>query len=133
MKTSELKALGLSDDQISSVMALGGRDVGSLKDQLTAAQQETTGLTSQLNERDGQLAELQKSTGDAEALQKQIATLQEQNKAQAAAHQKDLATMRVNHAVEQALTGARAKNLTAAKALLADFLAKAELGRQRQG
>lgn len=78
--------------------------------------------------RDSQLEELKKSSGDSDSLKQQISQLQQQNADQAQAFSDQISQMRVDHAVEKALTGANARNLTAAKALLAPFLKDAKLG-----
>lgn len=49
-------------------------------------------------------------------------------KAELKSVKEQLAQMKVDYAVEKALTGANARNLTAAKALLAPFLKDAKLG-----
>lgn len=77
--------------------------------------------------RDQQLEDLKKSTGDAAALQEQIATLQTQNAEAKKNYEAELARVRLDGAVEAALTAAGAKNNTAVKALLADFLKDAKL------
>lgn len=77
--------------------------------------------------RDQQLEELTKSTGDAAALKEQIATLQTQNAEAKKTYEAELARVRLDGAVEAALTAAGAKNNTAVKALLADFLKDAKL------
>lgn len=84
-------------------------------------------LEAQVRERDAQLETLKKSTGDAAALQEQIATLQTQNAETKKAYETELARVRLDGAVEAALTAAGAKNNTAVKALLADFLKNAKL------
>lgn len=80
-----------------------------------------------VRDRDGQLETLKNSTGDGEAMKQQIATLQADNKAKDEAHAAEIHKMKVDAAVETALTGAKAKNITAVKALLKD-MDKAELG-----
>lgn len=77
--------------------------------------------------RDQQLEDLKKSTGDAAALQEQITTLQNQNAEAKKTYEAELARVRLDGAVESALTAAGAKNNTAVKALLADFLKDAKL------
>lgn len=77
--------------------------------------------------RDQQLEDLEKSTGDAAALQEQITTLQNQNAEAKKTYEAELARVRLDGAVEAALTAAGAKNNTAVKALLADFLKDAKL------
>lgn len=77
--------------------------------------------------RDQQLVDLQNATGDINAFKQQIADLQAQNAADKAAHEAEIARVRMENAVEAALTAAGAKNVTAAKALLADFLKDAKM------
>lgn len=77
--------------------------------------------------RDQQLETLKKSTGDTAALQEQITTLQNQNAEAKKTYEAELARVRLDGAVEAALTAAGAKNNTAVKALLADFLKDAKL------
>ncbi len=77
--------------------------------------------------RDQQLEDLRQSTGDVENLKQQITDLQNQNAADKQAHEAELASIRMNNAVESALVAAGAKNVTAAKALLAEFLKDAKM------
>ena len=72
-------------------------------------------LEGDIADRDRQLEDLKNAAGDSEALQQRIETLQAENR-----------QVRIDAAVDKALTGAKAKNLTAVKALLKD-LDKAEL------
>lgn len=78
--------------------------------------------------RDQQLEDLKKATGDTEALKKQITDLQTANATAKKTYEDELARIRMDGAVEAALTAAGAKNNTAVKALLADFLKDAKLG-----
>ena len=79
-----------------------------------------------VKERDGQIETLKNSTGDNEALRKQIETLQADNKAKDDAHAAEIKQLKIDNAIESALTGAKAKNNLAVKALLKD-LDKAEI------
>lgn len=79
-----------------------------------------------LGERDRQLNELKESSGDAESLKQQIADLQQKNSDEKKLYESELARVRLDNAVESALTSAGAKNNTAVKALLADFLKDAK-------
>lgn len=80
-----------------------------------------------LKTRDQQLEDLKKSTGDVDALKTQIATLQTQNAADKKTYEGQLAQIKLDNAVDAALSAAGAKNNTAVKALLADFLKDAKL------
>lgn len=79
-----------------------------------------------VRDRDGQLETLKNSTGDVDAMKKQIEDLQKANKDAADAHAAEIKQLKIDAAVDAALTGAKAKNKTAVKALLKD-LDKAEL------
>lgn len=83
----------------------------------TEVQAKTT-LEAQVKEHNKQLEELKKSVGDTEKLNKTIADLQEANKKAKADYDKSIKDMQINHAIETGLKDAKAKNLTAAKALL---------------
>lgn len=74
-----------------------------------------------------QLEDLKKASGDNEALTKQIEALQEQNKADKAAYEKELATVKLISAADAELTAAGAKNTTAVRAVLGDFLKDAKI------
>ena len=78
-----------------------------------------------LKERDKQLETLVTSTGDVDALKEQIATLQAANKTAAETHATEIKRLKIDTAVELALSAAKAKNTKAVKALL--DLEKAEL------
>lgn len=82
-------------------------------------------LTDTVKDRDKQLETLKASTGDVEALKTQIATLQAENATAAKAHEDEIKRLKVDTAVELALSTAKAKNAKAVKALL--DLEKAEL------
>lgn len=96
------------------------------KDDYNTKVSELNAANEQLNERDTQLEALRKSTGDAAALQEQITALQTQTAEAKQEYEAELARVRLDSAVEAALTAAGAKNNTAVKALLADFLKDAK-------
>lgn len=81
-----------------------------------------------LKTRDTQLEELKKATGTAEELTAQIAALQEQNRKDKQAHEAEVARIRLDAAVDKALTESGARNNIAVKALLAAFLKDAKVG-----
>ncbi len=94
---------------------------------ITELETEVTQLREGVKTRDTQLAELKKSAGDNDALKQQIDDLTQQNKDQKAAFDKELATAKLMAAVDVELTASGAKNNTAVKALLADFLKDAKI------
>ena len=94
---------------------------------VTELETEATQLRADVKTRDTQLEELKKSAGDNADLKKQIEDLTAQNKADKAAHDKELATVKLMAAVDAELTAAGSKNNTAVKAVLADFLKDASI------
>lgn len=115
MKRTELEALGLEKEIIDKIMDINGQDINAAKKDLEAITRERDELKKEVSDRDGQIESLKKSAGNNEDLKKQIETLQAENKA-----------TKLNAAIEKALTGAKARNITAVKALLKD-IDKAEL------
>lgn len=125
MKRKFLEDLGLEKAAIDSIMDENGKDIENakgdtkkLEDTIATLTSEKAALEKQVSERDSQLETLKNSTGDVEALKKQIETLQADNKAAVEAHAAEIKQMKVNSAIEAAITGAKGKNAKAIKALL---------------
>lgn len=122
MTRKQLEDLGLTEEQADSVMKINGDDIENAK--CTAAteiknlQTEVEGLKTQVSDRDSQLETLKASAGDNADLKKQIEDLQTENATAKATHESELNQLKIDFAVEKALTGAKAKNITAVKALL---------------
>lgn len=133
MKRKFLEDMGLEKEQVDKILDENSQDIGKAKGDfekvqtdLAAAQKEIDTLKSQVADRDGQLETLKNSTGDMEAMKQKIETLQEENKTKDETHAAEIKQLKIDAAIESALIGAKAKNNTAAKALLKD-LDKAEL------
>lgn len=94
-----------------------GKDFVARAD-FNAANEAKKTLDEQIADRDKQLETLKKSSGDSEALQRQIAQLQEQNKAAKAEYDGNLKKLTVSSKIETALLGANARDVKAARALL---------------
>jgi len=126
MTKEQLMAMGLTEEQANKVMeSLNGNFVTKARfDEVNTAKKQ---LETDIKTRDGQLEELKKSTGDAEALKKTITDLQAANAAKDAELAATVKKMQIDNAVDKALLAAKAKNTKAVKALLAEFLDKAEL------
>lgn len=122
MTKKQLEDLGLSKEQIGSVMKINEDDIKNEKSvsavQIQNLQTENDGLKTQVTDRDKQLETLKTSAGDNEALTKQIADLQAENTKAKESHEAEMNQLKVDFAVEKALTGAKAKNIKAVKALL---------------
>lgn len=68
--------------------------------------------------RDTQLQELKDSAGDIETLKTTIETMAQENTKAEAKYQEEIKQIKLNNAIDKALSGAKAKNLRAVKALL---------------
>lgn len=101
-----------SDDDIEKLQ----RDTASTE--IKNLQTEVEGLKTQVGDRDKQLETLKASAGDNADLKKQIEDLQTENATAKATHESELNQLKIDFAVEKALTGAKAKNIKAVKALL---------------
>lgn len=122
MIRKQLEDLGLTKEQADSVMKINGDDIenakGTAATEIKNLQTEVDGLKTQVGDRDKQLETLKASAGDNADLKKQIEDLQTENATAKANHESELNQLKIDFAVEKALTGAKAKNIKAVKALL---------------
>lgn len=128
MKKEEFVKLGVSEElavelEKASQEELKGFIPKSRFDEVNTAKNTAEAL---VKERDGQLETLRTSTGDVESLKQQIATLQADNAKKDEEHAAEIKQLKIDSALDAALTDAKAKNKLAVKALLKD-LDKAEL------
>lgn len=122
MVRKQLEDLGLTKEQVDSIMKINGDDIENAKAvnaaEITNLKTENETLSKQIKDRDKQIDTLKSSVGDNDELKKQIETLQADNKAKDEAHAKELTQLKIDTAVEKALTDNGALNVKAAKALL---------------
>lgn len=122
MTRKQLEDMGLTKEQVDSIMKINGDDIENAKSASAAEvknlQTEVSGLKTQVSDRDKQLETLKASAGDNEALKQQIADLQAENTKTKESHESEMNQLKVDFAVEKALAGAKAKNIKAVKALL---------------
>lgn len=122
MTRKQLEDLGLTKEQADSVMKINGDDIenakGTAATEIKNLQTEVDGLKTQVGDRDKQLETLKASAGDNADLKKQIEDLQTENATAKANHESEMNQLKIDFAVEKALTGAKAKNIKAVKALL---------------
>ena len=78
-----------------------------------------------IKKRDSQLEELKNSSGDLETLKQKVADLQTANKEASEKYEAELKQIKLDNAIENAITNSKAKNSKAVRALL--DLASAEL------
>ncbi len=128
MKKEEFIVLGISEElaakaEKASLEELKGYVEKAKHDEIA---EEIKTLKTSVSDRDKQLETLKASAGDNEELKKQIETMKQQNADQEKAHKAELAQLRLDNAIDAALTAAGAKNGKAVKALL--DVSKVKLG-----
>lgn len=120
MTKEQLVAMGLTEEQADKVLSAANEEMKNYIpktrfDEINNANKE---LKQQLTDRDQQLEELKKSAGDNQELQKQIQELQKANETTTADYERKLKQVKLDAAVELALTNSKAKNTKAVRALL---------------
>ena len=126
MNKEDLIAMGLTEEQAKKVMdSLDGNYV--TKTRFNEVNEENKTLKKSVSDRDKQLEDLKKSSGDNEELKKQIETLQQENANQKKAHEAEMTQLRLDNAIDAALTAGGAKNIKAVRALLDTSKVKAFL------
>lgn len=117
MKKEDLIAMGLTEEQAKKVMdSLDGNFVTKTRfNEVNEVNEENKTLKQSVADRDKQLEDLKKSSGDNAELKKQIETLQQQNAEQQKAHEAELKQLKLDNAIDTALTAAGAKNVKAVK------------------
>lgn len=128
MRKEEFVKLGIDEETAKKCEAASQEELKGYipKARFDEVNNEKKKLELDVRDRDGQLETLKNSTGDVEAMKQQIESLQADNKAKDEAHAAEIKQLKIDNAIEAALTGAKAKSNAAAKALLKD-LDKAEL------
>ena len=120
MKKEEFVKLGIDEEtakkcEAASQEELKGFIPKARFDEVNTAKNTAEAL---VKERDAQLETLKNSTGDVESMKQQIATLQADNKAKDEAHAAEIKQLKIDNALETAITTAKGKNAKAIKALL---------------
>ena len=120
MKKEQLIELGIAEDIAEKIIALYNGEIKELvpKSKLGEVTAQLEAVNTALGDRDKQLTELKKSAGDNEELKNRITALQEDNKKQKEAYEEQIRNIRIDSAIETALTKAGARNIKAARALL---------------
>lgn len=125
MKRKFLEDLGLKKEVIDSIMEENGKDIENAKENInkletkvSTLETEKSALQTQVRERDEQLEILKNSADDLEGLKHQIETLQADNKTKDETHAAEIKQLKIDSAVESAITSVRGKNTKAIKALL---------------
>jgi hypothetical protein len=116
MKRDELKALGLEDEVLDKVMAIHGKDIERHKADLETAEGTVQTLTEQLDEANTTIASFKEM--DIEAIKQSAAEYKEKFDTAKQESEQKIAGLKFDHALEKALTNARARNFKSVKALL---------------
>ena len=120
MTKEELVKLGLTEELAKTVAEASATELKEFipKSRFNEVSESNKTLKTQIADRDKQLETLKKASGDADALKTKIEELQAANKTASEEHEAQIRQIRMDHAVESALTGAKAKNVKAVRALL---------------
>ncbi len=118
MKREELKELGLTDEQIGSIMALHGVTVNELNSRVSTAEQQAAQYQEQLEKNQNELNDFKANAKGNEDLTKQLEDLQSRFDEIKTSSEQQIADLKKSSAIDLALTQAGAKNIKAAKALL---------------
>ncbi|MGJ0530218.1 phage scaffolding protein [Enterococcus lactis] len=118
MKREELKELGLTDEQIGSIMALHGVTVNELNSRVSTAEQQATQYQEQLEKNQNELNDFKANAKGDEDRTKQLEDLQSKFDEIKTSSEQQIADLKKSSAIDLALTQAGAKNIKAAKALL---------------
>lgn len=133
MKKEDFIALGISDELAKKCADASAEELKAFipKARFDEVNNEKKKLEADLGERDAKLEQLKTSAGDMETLKKQVSDFQKEIKAKDEAHAAELAQIKLDNAVDTALTTAGAKNIKAVRALLnASELKLGEDGKQ---
>jgi hypothetical protein len=116
-----LKKAGIEEGKLDSVIGDINKELPKHfipKDKYNEVAEAKKKLEADLQARDAQLEQLKQAAGNSEELKAQIEALQAENKKAAEEWQAKMAQMKLDFALERALTTAKAKNPKAVKALL---------------
>lgn len=117
MNKEDLKKLGLTDEAImEQVIVLHGKDIEKHKTSLSTAQAELDGLKKQLGDANSTIEGFKKL--DPEALQKAVDDWKSKAESAQAEAARQIAALKFDHTLGDALTGAKAKSAKAVRALL---------------
>lgn len=112
MKREFLTGLGIAEDVIDKIMAENGKDIEAVKSKYA----DYDALKTQLSEANGKIEEFGKL--DFDGVKKMADDYKAKFEEAQAESKKQIEAMQFNHALENALSGAKAKNVKAVRALL---------------
>lgn len=123
MKREELEALGLSKEQIDSVLDMHHKELDPVDAQLKTAQESLKAEQDKTAEQDSTIKGLKKDLeefkdADVSGMKLKITELEDSIKEKNAAHQKEIEERDFNDALKEAIAAAKGKNAKAITALL---------------
>lgn len=118
MKREDLKAMGLTDEQVDSVMTEHGKALNAEKEKVTAAETLANDLQTQLTARDADITKLKESAGSNEDLKNQLSEWQTKYTADTEKLSKALADQKLDAALDREISKAKGRNGKAIKALI---------------
>jgi len=116
-----LKKAGIEEEKLDSVIGDINKELPKHfipKDKYNEVAEAKKKLETDLQARDEQLEQLKQAAGNSEELKARIEQLQAENQKAAEEWQAKMSQMKLDFAIERALTAAKAKNIKAVKALL---------------
>lgn len=116
MKREDLTKLGVAEDLVDQVMALHGKGVEKAKADLATANTELEGLKKQLADANSAIEGFKKL--DVDGIKAAADEWKAKAEAAQAEAQQQVQALKFDHALEQALSGAKARNPKAVRALL---------------
>lgn len=111
MKRKFLEDLGLTKEQIDSVMDENGKDIEAEKEKATKTTAELEDVKKQLKEANYTITDLKKSNADNEALQAKVKEYEDTIKTQKANYEAKVRNLTLDSAIEKALSNAGAKHI----------------------
>lgn len=123
MKRDFLKELGLASEIIDKIMVQYGEDVEKLK----AENKRIETLEKEIEDKNNKISSLLDQNKELDDLKLKLSQIQDEKKQAEDKFSLDLRNLKINNAVEKALSNAKAKNQKLVMPLLKDFLETAEL------
>lgn len=111
MERKFLEDLGLTKEQIDSVMDENGKDIEAEKEKATTTTAELEDVKKQLKEANSTITDLKKSNADNEALQAKVKEYEDTIKTQKADYEAKVRNLTLDSAIEKALSNAGAKHI----------------------
>lgn len=111
MKRKFLEDLGLTKEQIDSVMDENGRDIEAEKEKAATTTAELEDVKNQLKEANSTITDLKKNNADNEALQVKVKEYEDTIKALKGDYEAKVRNLTLDSAIEKALSNAGAKHI----------------------